>query len=189
MTSFSSKWILSHSAQISPVTPVRPVLRIVDMKSVDRRSKEKDCCYETLRSPHAFFMCSAICWLLLGRVLVVEDDSAVQRALKHLLEAEGYAVEIHGNGQSALESFHAFPPAIIVLDLVLNLSHTAVKARLWRARLQLREGLNKYFSGQTNSARAESSSCKTLTDIRETRWPTLMSSAKSAKAESQATRC
>jgi len=32
---------------------------------------------------------------------------------------------------------------------VLNLSHTAVKARLWRARLQLREHLSKYFSKQT----------------------------------------
>ena len=28
-------------------------------------------------------------------------------------------MEIHGNGQSALESFHAFPPAIIVPDLRL----------------------------------------------------------------------
>ena len=55
----------------------------------------------------------------LERVLVVEDDPSVQRALKHLFEIEGYAVEIHGNGQSALESFHAFPPAIIVLDLRL----------------------------------------------------------------------
>ena len=55
----------------------------------------------------------------LGKVLVVEDDPSVQRALKHLFEAEGYAVEIHGDGQSALESIHAFPPAIIVLDLRL----------------------------------------------------------------------
>src|SRR5580693_3563545 len=55
----------------------------------------------------------------LGRVLVVEDDPSVQKALKHLFEVEGYAVEVHGNGQSALESFHAFPPAIIVLDLRL----------------------------------------------------------------------
>ena len=37
---------------------------------------------------------------------------------------------------------------------VLNLSHAAVKARLWRARLQLREGLNKYFRKQTEFARA-----------------------------------
>jgi RNA polymerase sigma-70 factor, ECF subfamily len=38
---------------------------------------------------------------------------------------------------------------------VLNLSHAAVKARLWRVRLQLRERLNKYFSKQAESARAE----------------------------------
>jgi len=55
----------------------------------------------------------------LGRVLVVEDDTSVQKVLKHLFEAEQYTVEVHGDGQSALESFHAFPPAIIVLDLRL----------------------------------------------------------------------
>jgi RNA polymerase sigma-70 factor (ECF subfamily) len=35
---------------------------------------------------------------------------------------------------------------------VLNLTHAAVKARLWRARLQLREHLNKYFSKTPESA-------------------------------------
>jgi RNA polymerase sigma-70 factor (ECF subfamily) len=39
---------------------------------------------------------------------------------------------------------------------VLNLSHTAVKARLWRARLQLRERLNKYFGKPTTSSRPKS---------------------------------
>ena len=38
---------------------------------------------------------------------------------------------------------------------VLNVSQTAVKARLMRARLQLREGLTKYFSKQTHLARAQ----------------------------------
>jgi RNA polymerase sigma-70 factor, ECF subfamily len=38
---------------------------------------------------------------------------------------------------------------------VLGLSQAAVKARLWRARLQLREGLNKYFRKKGNSAPAE----------------------------------
>jgi RNA polymerase sigma-70 factor, ECF subfamily len=38
---------------------------------------------------------------------------------------------------------------------VLNVSEAAVKARLWRARLQLREGLNQYFSQQTQLARAQ----------------------------------
>jgi RNA polymerase sigma-70 factor (ECF subfamily) len=35
----------------------------------------------------------------------------------------------------------------------LNLSYSAVKARLWRARLQLRERLNKYFRKETEWAR------------------------------------
>jgi RNA polymerase sigma-70 factor (ECF subfamily) len=39
---------------------------------------------------------------------------------------------------------------------VVDVSHTAVKARLWRARLQLREGLTKYFSKQAHFARAQS---------------------------------
>jgi RNA polymerase sigma-70 factor (ECF subfamily) len=39
---------------------------------------------------------------------------------------------------------------------VLNLSHTAVKARLWRARLQLRERLNKYFGKHTTTGRPKS---------------------------------
>jgi RNA polymerase sigma-70 factor (ECF subfamily) len=39
---------------------------------------------------------------------------------------------------------------------VLNVSEAAVKARLWRARLQLRESLNKYFGERQHPARAES---------------------------------
>jgi RNA polymerase sigma-70 factor (ECF subfamily) len=38
---------------------------------------------------------------------------------------------------------------------VLNVSQTAVKARLWRARLQLRDRLKGYFSEQRESAAAE----------------------------------
>jgi RNA polymerase sigma-70 factor, ECF subfamily len=38
---------------------------------------------------------------------------------------------------------------------VLNVSETAVKARLWRARLQLRESLNEYFSKRPQPAGAQ----------------------------------
>ncbi len=38
---------------------------------------------------------------------------------------------------------------------VLNLSHTAVKARLWRGRLQLREHLNRYFRKTAEPAQVE----------------------------------
>lgn len=55
----------------------------------------------------------------LGRILVVEDDPSVQKALKRLFETEGYTVEVQANGQSALESYQAVPPAVIILDLRL----------------------------------------------------------------------
>jgi RNA polymerase sigma-70 factor (ECF subfamily) len=45
--------------------------------------------------------------------------------------------------------------SIVQTAEVLDLSHTAVKARLWRARLQLRERLNKYFRMETESAQVE----------------------------------
>jgi DNA-binding response OmpR family regulator len=55
----------------------------------------------------------------MGRILVVEDDPAVQKALRRLFETEGYVVEVQNNGKSALESFQAAPPAVIILDLRL----------------------------------------------------------------------
>ena len=45
--------------------------------------------------------------------------------------------------------------SIVETAEVLDLTHTAVKARLWRARLQLRERLNKYFRMETESAQVE----------------------------------
>lgn len=53
------------------------------------------------------------------RILVVEDDRAVQKALKRLFEGEGFAVDIAGNGTAALELFRAATPSVIVLDLSL----------------------------------------------------------------------
>jgi DNA-binding response OmpR family regulator len=53
------------------------------------------------------------------RILVIEDDRAVQKALRRLFEGEGFAVEIAGNGAEGLEMFRAAPPAVLVLDLSL----------------------------------------------------------------------
>jgi two-component system, OmpR family, alkaline phosphatase synthesis response regulator PhoP len=55
------------------------------------------------------------------RILIVEDDRAVQKALRRLFEAEGFAVEISPDGQSALEAFRTAAPSAIVLDLRLPL--------------------------------------------------------------------
>src|SRR5436305_6708992 len=54
-----------------------------------------------------------------GRILIVEDDPAVQKALRRLFETEGYTVEVQADGRSALDSFQASPPAAVVLDLRL----------------------------------------------------------------------
>ena len=54
-----------------------------------------------------------------GRILVVEDDPAVQRALRRLFETEGYIVETQADGRAALDSFQLAPPAAVVLDLRL----------------------------------------------------------------------
>lgn len=53
------------------------------------------------------------------KILVIEDDRAVQKALRRLFEAEGFAVEVAGNGSEGLEMFRAAPPSVLVLDLSL----------------------------------------------------------------------
>jgi DNA-binding response OmpR family regulator len=53
------------------------------------------------------------------RILVVEDDRAVHRALKRLFEPEGYAVDQAFDGQSGLELFRTAQPSAVVLDLRL----------------------------------------------------------------------
>ena len=52
-------------------------------------------------------------------ILVVEDDLAVQKALRRLFEAEDYVVDVKPDGQAGLEAFQASRPAAVVLDLRL----------------------------------------------------------------------
>ena len=63
----------------------------------------------------------------------LEELSPISRTVFILRDVEGLSLEQTG--------------------LAMNLSISAVKARLWRVRLQLRERLNKYFRKRTNSAR------------------------------------
>jgi DNA-binding response OmpR family regulator len=53
------------------------------------------------------------------RILVVEDDRPVQKALRRLFETEGFSVDVREDGKAALEAFRAQTPAAIVLDLRL----------------------------------------------------------------------
>ncbi len=54
-----------------------------------------------------------------GRILVIEDDRAVQKTLKRLFEGEGFVMDMAGNGDAGLEMFRAATPSLLVLDLTL----------------------------------------------------------------------
>ena len=56
---------------------------------------------------------------MMEKILIVEDDRAVQKALKRLFESAGYAVEISSDVKSALDIVRARNPTAIVLDLRL----------------------------------------------------------------------
>nr|WP_203596342.1 response regulator transcription factor [Actinomadura bangladeshensis] len=51
--------------------------------------------------------------------MVVEDEPTIARAVADRLLAEGFAVEVAGDGPSAVERAHAFEPHLIVLDVML----------------------------------------------------------------------
>jgi DNA-binding response OmpR family regulator len=55
----------------------------------------------------------------MDRILIIDDDRAIQKALKRLFESDGCQVEIKGDGKSALEAFRTFSPTAIILDLRL----------------------------------------------------------------------
>jgi len=54
------------------------------------------------------------------RVLVVEDEAHLAEGLAYNLEAEGYAVEVEGDGRAAAERVQSAPPLdLVILDLML----------------------------------------------------------------------
>lgn len=53
------------------------------------------------------------------KILVVEDDRSVQKALKRIFESEDYLVEVTNDGKAGLDAFRSSPPAAVVLDLRL----------------------------------------------------------------------
>ena len=53
------------------------------------------------------------------KILVIEDNRAVQKALRHLFESENYHVEVAADGSAGLEAFRASGPDLVVLDLRL----------------------------------------------------------------------
>ncbi|HSY93684.1 MAG TPA: sigma-70 family RNA polymerase sigma factor [Candidatus Binatus sp.] len=87
-----------------------------------------------------------LCWASELRAILVrtlEELRPILRTVFVLRDVEGLTIE-----QTAQ---------------VLNLSQAAVKARLWRVRIQLRDRLNRYFDDRTTSAPAELASASRVT--------------------------
>ena len=53
------------------------------------------------------------------KILVIEDDAAVQRALRRTFESAGFDVSIASDGMMAMETFRATMPRLVILDLRL----------------------------------------------------------------------
>lgn len=65
------------------------------------------------------------------RILVVDDEVAIQRSLGPLLRARGYDVEIAGTGADAVRMFESRPHDLVILDLGLpDLEGTEVCRRI-----------------------------------------------------------
>jgi DNA-binding response OmpR family regulator len=53
----------------------------------------------------------------LGRILVIEGDSALRKVLRHLFSSEGYEVDVAPDAVCGLERLRQGTPAAVVLDL------------------------------------------------------------------------
>jgi two-component system KDP operon response regulator KdpE len=66
-----------------------------------------------------------------ARILLVDDEPAIQRSVSHLLRARGYDVQMAATGAEALKRFAEHPADLIVLDLGLpDIEGTEVCRRL-----------------------------------------------------------
>jgi len=52
-------------------------------------------------------------------ILLAEDDPDVSDLVRHVLEAEGYHVDVAGDGEQALARFEACCPDLVVLDVMM----------------------------------------------------------------------
>ena len=53
------------------------------------------------------------------RILVVDDEPQLTRVLLRGLTAKGYEVRIAGDGEFALQTFHDWPPSLVITDLAM----------------------------------------------------------------------
>ncbi len=55
----------------------------------------------------------------MDRILVIEDDATVQKALRRTFESAGFEVAVAPDGATAVQTFQATSPRVVLLDLRL----------------------------------------------------------------------
>jgi CheY-like chemotaxis protein len=55
----------------------------------------------------------------MAKILVVDDDPAMQRATSRALEAAGHAVAVHANGRGAVRDIENCPPDLLITDIFM----------------------------------------------------------------------
>jgi DNA-binding response OmpR family regulator len=55
----------------------------------------------------------------MDKLLIIEDDRSIHKALAKLFDDEEYALEFATDGAAGLAAFRAAPPALVILDLKL----------------------------------------------------------------------
>lgn len=54
-----------------------------------------------------------------GKVLVVDDEGAIRKAVRRALSSRGFAVEVAADGEEAIGAVRTFDPDLVILDLNL----------------------------------------------------------------------
>jgi Response regulators consisting of a CheY-like receiver domain and a winged-helix DNA-binding domain len=53
------------------------------------------------------------------RVLLIEDEPNIIEAISFILSRDGWTVHTHSDGTTALEKLRAYPPDVVILDVML----------------------------------------------------------------------
>lgn len=72
-----------------------------------------------------------------SKVLIVEDEPALQETLNYNLTRQGYEVEVAGDGQAALDVARRIKPDLIVLDIMLPILDGFEVCRILRQEMNV----------------------------------------------------
>lgn len=54
-----------------------------------------------------------------GRVLLIEDEPNIIEAVRFILSRDGWSVDVHSDGETAVEAVAARNPDLVILDVML----------------------------------------------------------------------